>query len=94
MLSIFLSGLSIMHKDMYTHILILASGNPSNSLTASCFNVSSQASGTDGTPSVLTSSISLGDATSSIKVETGQESVAEQGVYHPPTSCYDHYYPG
>ncbi|KAG5548628.1 hypothetical protein RHGRI_014096 [Rhododendron griersonianum] len=52
------------------------------------------ASGTDGTPSVLTSSISLGDATSSIKVETGQESVAEQCVYHPPTSCYDHYYPG
>ncbi|KAI8555013.1 hypothetical protein RHMOL_Rhmol05G0141200 [Rhododendron molle] len=52
------------------------------------------ASGTDGTPSVLTSSLSLGDATSSIKVETDQESVAEQGVYHPPTSCYDHYYPG
>lgn len=64
------------------------------SLTEMCFDVSSQASGTDGTPSVLTSSISSGDATSSIKGETGQESVAEQGVYYPPTSCYDYYYPG
>lgn len=53
------------------------------------------ASGKDGLPSDSVSSISSsGDATSSFKVETDQESVAEQGVYYPPTSCYNYYYPG
>ncbi|KAL7002063.1 YTH domain-containing protein [Sarracenia purpurea var. burkii] len=54
------------------------------------------ASGKDGTPSVLNSSSisSSGDATTSIKGEIGQKSVAEQGVYYPPTSYYDYHYPG
>ncbi|PSS00290.1 YTH domain-containing family protein like [Actinidia chinensis var. chinensis] len=48
-----------------------------------------------GTLSILNSSISSsGDASSGIKSETGQESVAEQGVYYPTTSCYDYCYPG
>lgn len=34
------------------------------------------------------------DATYSIKGETDQESVGEHGVYYPPTSCYNYYYPG
>uniref|UniRef100_A0A5B6ZBB6 YTH domain-containing family protein n=1 Tax=Davidia involucrata TaxID=16924 RepID=A0A5B6ZBB6_DAVIN len=52
------------------------------------------ASGKDGIPSDSTSLVSsLGDATSSIKGETDHESVAEQGVYYPPTSCYNYYYP-
>ncbi|KAI8023384.1 YTH domain-containing protein ECT2 [Camellia lanceoleosa] len=53
------------------------------------------ASGKGGTPTVLSSSISSsGDAISSMKGETGQESVAEQGVYYPPTSYDNYYYPG
>ncbi|XP_057503234.1 YTH domain-containing protein ECT1-like isoform X6 [Actinidia eriantha] len=49
----------------------------------------------NGTPSILNSSMSSsGDATSGIKGETGQESAADQGVYYPPTSCYDYCYPG
>uniref|UniRef100_A0A5B6ZAN3 YTH domain-containing family protein n=1 Tax=Davidia involucrata TaxID=16924 RepID=A0A5B6ZAN3_DAVIN len=53
------------------------------------------ASGKDGIPSDSTSLVSsLGDATSSIKGETDHESIAEQGVYYPPTSCYNYYYPG
>ncbi|RVW75873.1 YTH domain-containing family protein 2 [Vitis vinifera] len=52
-------------------------------------------SGKDGIPSDSTSSLtSSGDATASVKGETDQESVAEQGVYYPPTSCYNYYYPG
>lgn len=49
----------------------------------------------DGIPSETTFSLTYsGDATSTIKGETGQQLVAEQGVYYPPTSCYYYYYPG
>ncbi|KAL5566423.1 hypothetical protein UlMin_029587, partial [Ulmus minor] len=52
------------------------------------------ASGKDGIPSGLTSSISSSrDVTSSIKGETDQESVGEHGVNNPPSS-YNYYYPG
>jgi hypothetical protein len=54
-----------------------------------------QASGKDGVPTDSTSSLSsLVDATSSSKGETDHGSVGEHGVYHPPTSCYNYYYPG
>ncbi|KAF5448122.1 hypothetical protein F2P56_028685 [Juglans regia] len=53
------------------------------------------ASGKDEILSKSTSSIpSLANANSSTKGETDHESVGEQGVYHPPTSCYNYYYPG
>ncbi|XP_062176582.1 YTH domain-containing protein ECT4 isoform X3 [Alnus glutinosa] len=53
------------------------------------------ASGKDGVPTDSTSSLSsLVDATSSSKGETDHGSVGEHGVYHPPTSCYNYYYPG
>ena len=52
-------------------------------------------SGKDGTPSDSMPFLSsFGDAIVSVKDETDQESVAEQGVYYPPTSCYNYYYPG
>ncbi|KAF8411985.1 hypothetical protein HHK36_004544 [Tetracentron sinense] len=53
------------------------------------------ASGKVGSPSDSTASIpSSGAATSSIKGETGQESVAEQDFQYPPTTCYGYYYAG
>ncbi|XP_062083780.1 YTH domain-containing protein ECT3 isoform X2 [Humulus lupulus] len=53
------------------------------------------ASGKDGVPSELTSSISSSkDVTSSIKGEIDQQSVGEHGVYNPPSSCDNYYYPG
>ncbi|XP_009355299.2 YTH domain-containing protein ECT3 isoform X1 [Pyrus x bretschneideri] len=51
-------------------------------------------SGKDGIPSDSKSMSALLDATSSIKGETDQVSVGEHGVYYPPTSCYNYYYPG
>lgn len=58
-------------------------------------SIFSQAAKKDGIPSETTSSLTYsGDATSTVKGETGQQSVAEQGVYYPPTSCYYYYYPG
>lgn len=47
----------------------------------------------DGIPIDATIPFS-GDAISTIKGETDQKPVAEQGVYYPPTSCYDYHYPG
>ncbi|KAA8545466.1 hypothetical protein F0562_020250 [Nyssa sinensis] len=64
--------------------------------SAPCTKLAEQdvASGKDGAPSDSPFPISSShDATSSIKGETDQESVAEQGVYYPPTSCYNYYYP-
>ncbi|XP_050378061.1 YTH domain-containing protein ECT3-like isoform X2 [Argentina anserina] len=52
-------------------------------------------SGKEGIPYDSISSISASrDANYSIKGETVQESVGEHGVYYPPTSCYNYYYPG
>ncbi|XP_062027379.1 YTH domain-containing protein ECT3-like isoform X1 [Rosa rugosa] len=52
-------------------------------------------SGKDGIPYDAISSMSSSrDATDSMKGETDQESVGEHGVYYPPTSCYNYYYPG
>ncbi|KAK6915932.1 YTH domain [Dillenia turbinata] len=36
---------------------------------------------------------SLGNIAATMKGEADQESAAEQGVYHPPTSFYNYYYP-
>ncbi|KAM3714777.1 hypothetical protein ACJW31_01G359300 [Castanea mollissima] len=53
------------------------------------------ASGKDGIPSDSTSYVSSTmDATSSTKGETDHKSVGEHGEYHPPTSCYNYYFPG
>ncbi|KAA8536586.1 hypothetical protein F0562_029064 [Nyssa sinensis] len=58
-------------------------------------NEQNTASRKDGIPSNSSPFISSpGDAPSTVKGETKQESVAEQGVYYPPTSCYNYYYPG
>ncbi|KAL6176506.1 hypothetical protein ACLB2K_053139 [Fragaria x ananassa] len=52
-------------------------------------------SGKEGKPyDSISSMTSSRDATHSIKGETDQESVGEHGVYYPPTSCYNYYYPG
>ncbi|XP_004288672.1 PREDICTED: uncharacterized protein LOC101300101 [Fragaria vesca subsp. vesca] len=52
-------------------------------------------SGKEGKPyDAISSMTSSRDATHSIKGETDQESVGEHGVYYPPTSCYNYYYPG
>ncbi|PON48769.1 YTH domain containing protein [Parasponia andersonii] len=52
------------------------------------------ASGKDGVPSDLNSTISSSrDVSSSIKGEIDQQSVGEQGVYNPASSCYN-FYPG
>ncbi|KAI3445584.1 hypothetical protein Pfo_002249 [Paulownia fortunei] len=48
--------------------------------------------GKDGIPSDSTVS-AVGDAMSGARV-VDQPSALEQGVYYPPTSCYDYYYPG
>lgn len=54
-----------------------------------------KAKGKDGVPSDVTSFISTSkDVTSSIKGTTDQGSVGEHGVYCPPSSCYNYYYPG
>lgn len=37
---------------------------------------------------------SLGDAASGLKGGIDQTSDAEHGIHHPPTSCYNYYYPG
>ncbi|GMY05064.1 YTH domain-containing protein ECT1 isoform X1 [Fagus crenata] len=53
------------------------------------------ATGKDGIPSDSTSSMpSSMNATSGTKGETDHKSVGEHGVYHPPTSCYNYYFPG
>ncbi|XP_059653584.1 YTH domain-containing protein ECT4 isoform X2 [Cornus florida] len=63
----------------------------------SCIQLADQdmASQKDGMQHDSTSSLSSsGNASSSMKGETNLESVAEQGVFNQPTSCYNYYYPG
>ncbi|KAI3448351.1 hypothetical protein Pfo_005016 [Paulownia fortunei] len=51
--------------------------------------------GKDGIPSDSILSVStVGNATSGIKEAIDQPLASEQGVYYPPTSCYDYCYPG
>lgn len=50
--------------------------------------------GKDGLPSEAVSSVSAGANAVSGKGATDQPLTSEQGVYYPPTSCYDYYYPG
>ncbi|KAH6805762.1 evolutionarily conserved C-terminal region 11 [Perilla frutescens var. frutescens] len=50
--------------------------------------------GKDGTPSESVPSVSAGGNVVSGKGATDQPLTSEQGVYYPPTSCYDYYYPG
>ncbi|CAI9101555.1 OLC1v1038909C5 [Oldenlandia corymbosa var. corymbosa] len=53
------------------------------------------ASRKDGIASDATSPLPLlGDAASGLKGDTDKKSDAEQGVYHPPASCYNYYIPG
>lgn len=48
----------------------------------------------DGIPSESVSSVSAGGSAVSGKGSTDQPLTSEQGVYYPPTSRYDYYYPG
>lgn len=79
---------------------ILGADNPHFFVSTPVFNwqlllCHLQTSVKDGIPSDSSSSISsLVDASSNAKGENDHESVGEQGVYHPPTSCYNYYYPG
>ncbi|KAK4438362.1 YTH domain-containing protein ECT4 [Sesamum alatum] len=50
--------------------------------------------GKDGIPSNSISAVSAASDTVSGSKVVDQASALEHGVYYPPTSCYDYYYPG
>ncbi|KAL6545712.1 YT521-B-like domain [Orobanche gracilis] len=78
-------------KNVETSELIVASGHISDSP----LNLSEKDMEKEGIPSnSISSTPAAGAAAMSGNKMVDQPSDLEQGVYYPPTSCYDYYYPG
>ncbi|KAL8540747.1 hypothetical protein ACS0TY_002103 [Phlomoides rotata] len=61
----------------------------------SSINLPEKDMGRDGIPKGSVPFVSAaGNAASGAKDALDQQLASEQGVYYPPTSCYDYYYPG